>query len=160
MRMLNSSYFYSSISLIAALILQIIPITGSIVYWRPQFLLLVVFYWLFYRQSKYGVGFAWLTGLILDMFAGEMLGRYAITFSLCAYFLIVLSKRLQHFGIFHQAALIFFMVLLNQLLVASISLLYRADWSVIFLLGPALTSALIWPLLALLMNKFFSKYKD
>ena len=155
--MLNSNYFYTSLSFLAALLLQIIPINGSIAYWRPQFLLLLVFYWVFYRQSKYGVGFAWMIGIILDMFAGEMFGRYAITFSLCAYFLILLSRRLQHFGIFHQAVLIFFMVLLNQLLVTSISLLYRADWSVALLMGSSLTSALIWPLLALVMNKIFSR---
>jgi rod shape-determining protein MreD len=155
--MLNSNYFYTSLSFVAALLLQIIPINGSIAYWRPQFLLLLVFYWLFYGRSKYGVGFAWMIGIILDMFAGEMFGRYAITFSLCAYFLILLSKRLHHFGIFHQAVLIFFMVLLNQLLVTSISLLYRADWSVALLMGSSLTSALIWPLLALVMNKIFSR---
>lgn len=145
-------YFYSSISLFIALLLQITPVFGSMVYWRPQFLLLVASYWLLKKQRQYGIFFAWLAGMLLDMFSGKMLGRHAITFSFCAYILILLSKRLYHFGLPSQAFLIFLIVLLNQILLASISLFYRTDWSIVILVAPAITSALIWPLLSLLMN--------
>ena len=75
-----SLYFYSTISLFMALLLQITPVFGSTAYWRPQFLLLVVSYWLLKKQRQYGIAFAWLAGMLLDIFSGQMLGRYAITF--------------------------------------------------------------------------------
>ena len=148
-----SLYFYSTISLFVALLLQITPVFGSTAYWRPQFLLLVVSYWLLKKQRQYGIAFAWLAGMLFDIFSGHMLGRHAITFSFCAYILILLNKRFYHFGLLSQAFLVFLLVLLNQLLSASISLLYRTDWNIVMLIAPAITSALIWPLLSLLMNR-------
>ena len=148
-----SLYFYSTISLFVALLLQITPVFGSTAYWRPQFLLLVVSYWLLKKQRQYGIAFAWLAGMLFDIFSGHMLGRHAITFSFCAYILILLNKRFYHFGLLSQTFLVFLLVLLNQLLLASISLLYRTDWNIVMLIAPAITSALIWPLLSLLMNR-------
>jgi len=155
--MRNNGYLYSSISLFVGLLLQITPIIGPLVYWRPQFLLMFVIYWLLRSPSQYGIGFAWLSGMILDIFAGEMLGRYAIAFSFCAYILILLSKRLQHFGIKHQAFLILFIVFLNQLLTISISLLYRASWDTTLMIAPAITSAFLWPILSISLNKMIKK---
>ena len=151
--MINNGYLYSSISLFVGILLQITPIIGPSAYWRPQFLLLVVSYWLLKKQRQYGIAFAWLAGMLLDIFSGQMLGRYAITFSFCAYILILLNKRFYHFGLLPQAFLVFLLVLLNQLLLASISLLYRTDWSIVMLIAPAITSALIWLPLSLLMNR-------
>jgi rod shape-determining protein MreD len=150
-----SLYFYSSISLFMALLLQIIPVFPPMAYWRPQFLLLVVFYWLLKKQHQHGVTFAWLAGMLLDIFSGQMLGRHAIAFSLSAYVLVLLSKKLYNFGLLLQASLVFFVVLFNQLLMASISLLYRTDWNIDVLVASAITSALTWPFLSLLMNGLF-----
>ncbi|MCH9843760.1 MAG: rod shape-determining protein MreD, partial [Gammaproteobacteria bacterium] len=91
--MKNNGFFYVGITLFFGLLLQIFPINSVTAFWRPQFLLMITIYWVFKNPSQYGVGFAWLIGIILDIFAGEMYGRYAIGFSFCAYILIILSKR-------------------------------------------------------------------
>ena len=145
--MKNNGFFYVGISLFFGLLLQIFPINSFTTFWRPQFLLMTTIYWVLKNPSQYGVGFAWLIGITLDIFAGEMYGRYAIGFSFCAYILTILSKRLQHFTLLHQSLLIFFVVLLNQILVVSVSVLYRPSWNFIALIAPAITSAIIWPIL-------------
>jgi rod shape-determining protein MreD len=155
--MKNNSFFYVGISLFFGLLLQIFPINNVTAFWRPQFLLMTTIYWIFKNPSQYGVGFAWLIGIILDIFAGEMYGRYAIGFSFCAYILMILSKRIQHFNLFYQALLIFFVVLLNQLLTVSVSLLYRPSWDLIALIAPGITSAFAWPILLLFLNKIFNR---
>jgi rod shape-determining protein MreD len=144
--MKNNGFFYVGITLFFGLLLQIFPINSVTAFWRPQFLLMITIYWVFKNPSQYGVGFAWLIGIILDIFAGEMYGRYAIGFSFCAYILIILSKRIQHFNLLHQALLMFFVVLLNQLLTLSVSLLYRPSWDLVALLATAITSSLTRPI--------------
>jgi rod shape-determining protein MreD len=155
--MKNNGFFYVGISLFFGLLLQIFPINSFTTFWRPQFLLMTTIYWVLKNPSQYGVGFAWLIGIILDIFAGEMYGRYAIGFSFCAYILIILSKRIQHFNLLHQALLMFCLVLLNQLLTLSVSLLYRPSWDLIALIAPGITSAFVWPILLLFLNKIFNR---
>ena len=155
--MKNNGVIYVGISLFFGLLLQIFPINNPTAFWRPQFLLMITVYWVFKNPSQYGVGFAWLIGIILDIFAGEMYGRYAIGFSFCAYILMILSKRIQHFNLLYQALLIFFVVLLNQLLTVSVSLLYRPSWDLIALIAPGITSAFAWPILLLFLNKIFNR---
>tara|TARA_B110000444_G_scaffold216011_1_gene214225 strand:+ start:6334 stop:6801 length:468 start_codon:yes stop_codon:yes gene_type:complete len=155
--MQNNDFIYVGLSLFIGLLFQMVPIAGFTAYWRPQFLLIITIYWLFRNPSQYGVGFAWLIGITLDIFAGEMYGRYAIGFSFCAYILTILSKRLQHFTLLHQSLLIFFVVLLNQILVVSVSVLYRPSWDFIALIAPAITSAIIWPILLLSFNKICNR---
>lgn len=147
------TYIWGGASVMLGLMLQILPMSATMAHWRPQFLLLMVFYWLFRSPFQYGITFAWLAGLLLDGFVGEMLGRHAIVFALCAYLLRLLQQRLHHFGVFHQALLVLFMVLLSQLLLHSITLLFRAGWDGSLLIAPAITSAMIWPLLVWLINR-------
>ena len=145
-------YLWSGVSVVLGLILQILPMSATMAHWRPQFVLLVVFYWLFRTPFLHGITFAWLAGLLLDIFVGELFGRHAMAFALCAYLLQLLQQRLHHFGVFHQALLVLPMVLMSQLLLHSITLIFRSDWDGDLLIAPVITSALIWPLLVWLAN--------
>ena len=155
--MKNSSFFYSSTSLFLGLIIQILPVNYSLALWRPQFMLMIPIYWLFRSPSQYGQGFALFAGIMLDIFSGEMYGRYALGFSFCIYILIVLSKRLQNFRLAHQIPLLFVVIFLNQLLTVSISLLYRPSWELMALIAPAISSAMIWPVLSVSLDKIFKR---
>lgn len=147
------TYLWSTGSVVIGLLLQLVPLSSTAVLWRPQFVLLIVFYWLFRSPFLHGVMFAWLTGLLLDIFIGELLGRHAIVFALCAYLIRLVQQRLHHFGVFHQAMLVLFMVLVSQLLLHSITLIFRAGWEGSLSIAPAITSAIIWPLLVFLANR-------
>jgi rod shape-determining protein MreD len=146
-------YFWSGIALILGLLLQIVPLSATSAHWRPQFLLLVVVYWLFRNPFQHGIIFAWLAGLLLDGFIGELLGRYALVFALCAYLLHLLQQRFHLFGVLHQTVVVFVIVLLSQLLLHSITLIFRAGWNGDLLLAPAISSAVIWPLLTWLFDR-------
>lgn len=147
------TYLWSIGSIVIGLLLQLVPLSSTIAHWRPQFVLLIVFYWLFRSPFLHGVTFAWLSGLLLDIFVGELLGRHAIVFALCAYSIRLIQQRLHHFGVIHQAMLVLFMVLVSQLLLHSITLIFRIGWEGSLSIAPAMTSAIIWPLLVLLANR-------
>ena len=146
------TYLWGLITLLFGVFLQIVPLSEPLIYWRPQFVILVVFFWLFRNPFQFGIGFAWLAGLLLDIVIGELFGRHAIVFGLCAYLLQLLQQRLQHFWLFHQVVLVMLLVLLNQVLLHSITLMLRGGWQGELLVAPALTSALIWPFLVWLLS--------
>lgn len=150
------TYLWSGAAVAVGILLQLIPLSSTMSFWRPQFVLLIVFYCLFRSPLKHGVIFAWLSGLLLDIFVGELLGRHAIVFAVCAYVIRLLQKRLQHFGVIHQAVLVLLMVLVAQLLLYSITLVFRIGWEGSLSLAPAITSAIIWPLLVVLANRLLN----
>lgn len=147
------TYLWSGGSVVIGLLLQLIPLSSTAVLWRPQFVLLIIFYWLLRSPFLHGVMFAWFSGLLLDIFVGELLGRHAIVFALCAYLIRLVQQRLHHFGVLHQAMLVLFMVLVSQLLLHSITLIFRVGWEGSLSIAPAITSAIIWPLLVFFVNR-------
>jgi rod shape-determining protein MreD len=149
-----SIYFWSALSLVLALMLQILPLSVAMAHWRPQFVFLVAIYWLFRVPSFHGIAFAWMCGLMLDLVMGELIGRHAMSFALCAYLLRLLQQRFQYMTIFHQLFLVFPLVLLHQLLVHSTTLMLRPTWQGELVVAPAVSSLLIWPLLAWVLAKF------
>lgn len=155
-------YFWSALSLVLALMLQIVPLSALLAYWRPQFVLLLACYWLFRAPALHGVVFAWLCGLAQDVVLGELIGRYALSFALCTYLLQLLQQRFQFMWVFHQLILILPLVLLNQLLSHSITLFLRSGWQGELLVAPVFSSLLVWPLLAWLLNRMGSSegYED
>ena len=116
-------------------------------------ILLIVFYWMFRNPFMHGITFAWLSGLLLDIFVGELFGRHAIVFALCAYLIRLIQQRLHHFGVLHQAMLVLFMVLVSQLLLHSITLIFRVGWDGSLSVAPAITSAILWPFMVLVINR-------
>lgn len=140
-------YVWSVFSLLLALMLQMLPLPLAMAEWRPQFVLLVTFFWVFRGPQLHGVTFAWCCGLALDVMQGELLGRHALSFALCTYLLQLLQQRFPYMWVVHQLVLVAPLVLLHQLLAHSVTLLLHPDWRGELVLAPAVSSLLVWPLL-------------
>lgn len=121
-------------------------------FWRPPMALLVILYWILCEPFKAGVGLSWCVGLGLDLMFGTVLGQQALAMGICAYILKVLGRRLHHFSLAHQTVLIVLLVVLYQTIVATVAaLLGRGEpgWALFY---PALSSAVVWPLLIVTMQ--------
>lgn len=143
------------LSIVLASLLQVYPLTGALAYWRPDFLFLVMFYWLRHHPFHLGLGFAWLVGLIGDIAYGDVLGRSALAFCLTAYLLHLLQQRILHYRAFHEIWLLVPLVMISQTIVLTINVILGRGvvWNTILL--TALSSALVWPLLKIVLAKLF-----
>lgn len=148
-----SVYIWSVLTVLIAILLQMLPLSADAAQWRPQFVLLTVCYWLFRRSLLHGIGFAWLCGLALDLVVGDLIGRHAMVFAVCACILLLLQQRMRHFRLGHQAVLVLLLVALSQCLVYVLTSMLRADWLGGVRLAPALSSMLFWPVLAILLGR-------
>ena len=79
------------IFLLVALSLEVAPLPDSAAPWRPPWMALAVIYWSMRQPGRYGVGIAWLIGLLLDVLKGAVLGQHALALSAAAYVTIVLG---------------------------------------------------------------------
>lgn len=99
-------------------VLLMLPASDTLRWMRPNFLLLIVVFWLL-NSNSVGIGVAWLLGLVLDGISGGLLGAHALSFALVAYIVLVMHHRIRVFGLLKQLFLVFFLLSIDQLV---------ADW--------------------------------
>ena len=74
---------------------------------RPDFLVLVVFYWSIESPRAGGLALAFIAGLALDVIKGVVLGQHALAFTLMAAWATHLRLRLRVFSVVSQSLTIF-----------------------------------------------------
>ena len=63
----GSTYWVVIVSLFFAYLLAIVPLPDWALNWRPQWVLLFVFYWTMALPYRVGLGLSWTAGLLLDV---------------------------------------------------------------------------------------------
>lgn len=147
------------ISLIVAVIFQLIPVSGDWILWRPNFLMLTMVAWILYQPNYFGIGFAALVGLLADTLFRTGLGHYVMVFAVCGAIAYLLSRWLTYLAYFHRAVLIFLLVVVTQLLEAVLFSFWDVpmDFKHVPVLG--LTSAVAWFLVDKFVASLNSSYR-
>ena len=139
-------------SFIVAMMLTLHPLPDWAEYLRPAWVAMVLIYWCMALPERVGVGVGWMTGLLLDVLRGGLLGQHALSFAIIAYITLQLYQRLRVFPLWQQAFSVFVLVLLHlmlQLWIKGISGQPTGAWDWLL---PAFGSTLLWPAVFLLLR--------
>jgi rod shape-determining protein MreD len=146
-------YWPFSISLSIALLLELWPMPQWMAVARPEWVALVLVFWVLYLPYKVGVLGSWLVGVLVDLFKGDYLGLNALKYAVIAYLCLTLYQRVRMFNLLQQSMMVFLLLGLTKLMsywwqerVGSIS-------DVMWFLLPSLVSALLWPFIYLLIRR-------
>lgn len=132
-------------TLLIAFLLSIVPMPVELSLARPAWVPLVMMYWIQALPERFGLLFAFIMGLLLDVFLGTLFGLSAMGMVLVAFIVMGLHRRLRMFPVWQQAFMVFVIIGCYQLLTLWIrSAFGRAAPSLWYLL-PSVTSAIIWP---------------
>jgi rod shape-determining protein MreD len=144
------------VTLIVAMVLsvaQLPPDTADWLTWlRPNWLVLVMFYWVMAVPHRVGLIAAWTFGLFVDVLHGELLGVNAFTLAALTYVTWSLHERLRMYAKVQQAIVLLVLAFgaeLGRHVVHMITI--RADLTLAVVV-PALTTALVWPPAYLLLR--------
>lgn len=142
---------FISTTLIAALLLNLLPWSGVWLWFRPDFVALALLYWCIEQPRRVGFVAAWLFGLFMDVADGTLFGQHALAYSILAYAGIVLHRRVLGFSGTPQVGHVVVLLLMNDLIVLTIRLLAGADFpGYQYFLGSFVAGALWLPLGTLL----------
>ena len=137
-----------ALSALVALALAVVPLPAALDAFRPDFLVLVVFYWSIESPRAGGLTLAFVSGLALDVIHGVVLGQHALALTLTAGWATHLRLRLRVFSVLSQCLTIF------ALLTGYQFVLFWVDGATGYpvttfgrWLAPVI-GALLWPLLA------------
>lgn len=155
---MNKTLRVGIISIIGAFMLAIMPLPDWAVEFRPDWVTLVLIYWVMAVPSRIGVTVAWLAGLFLDVSYGTLMGQHAIGMVLVIYVIHLQHQRLRVASLLQQAIVIFFLLLIKQLLTLWVDgMLGRAPDSWLYFM-PTITSTLMWPWIYLILRDLQRKF--
>ena len=151
----NSEWLLMSCTFIIAFLLTILPLPSIAQWFRPEWVALVLIYWVLTAPDLIGMRTAFLIGLVLDGLRGGLLGQYALVFTLMTFIVLKSHRRLNLFPLWQQAVCVFFIIAGGQLVVAwTRGLIGQSPISGGLFWLAALTSMILWPWLYLLMSDY------
>jgi len=139
---------FIAITLVAALLMNLLPWSGYGLWIKPDFVALVVLYWCIEQPRKIGFLAAWLLGLTMDVADGTLFGQHALAYTILAYAGIVLNRRVRMFSITPQVLHVIPLLLLNDLIVLAIRALGGAGFPGLHYFIGSFVGGALWPLIS------------
>jgi rod shape-determining protein MreD len=141
-----------TVSALVALALAVLPLPSALDAFRPDFLVLVVFYWCIESPRAGGLTLAFFAGLALDVIHGVVLGQHALALTLMGAWATHLRLRIRVFSVLSQCLTIFALLAIYQFILFWVDgatgnpVTNYGRW-----LAPVI-GALLWPLLVNAMS--------
>ncbi len=146
------------LTFIAAFMLTIMPLPEWALAWRPAWVALVLAYWCLALPQSIGVLTGWMIGLLLDVVNGSLFGQYALGLAFIAYFIGLNHRQIRVFPLFRQSLVIGSLVFAYTLYTLLIYNFLGSKPYGYEHLATALTSALIWPWLFVVLRDLRRKF--
>jgi rod shape-determining protein MreD len=142
-----------AVTICGATCLSLLPMPGWAEWARPAWVLLVLIYWTM-TMPYINLGMAWVSGLLLDVLTGTMLGEHALAFTIVIYLVYRSRMRVNMHPMLQQGLSILIFVLVYQFIIFSIQgFVGELPHSYLYWLS-SLTSMLLWPWLFVLMRDY------
>ena len=150
--LLPAKGWFIILSLMVALLLNLLPLQGIVLTLRPDFVALALLYWTINQPQRVGMSAAFGMGLLMDVGNSSMFGQHALAYSVMIFLALLMRRRLRIFGLLEQAPQIGLMLLAAQFITLLTELLNRAHFPGWYFFLASITGALLWPLISSLLK--------
>ena len=141
------------ICFLVAAILELMILPAALQPYRPEWLALVLIYWLLRHPERIGMTCAVVFGLVMDVISGSSFGVHVLAYVVTSYLILNMHHRLKMFPIIQQSMVIFILVATQLMMVSLLGRMLVGTTSDLSYLWVALTSALLWPLALLCIDR-------
>lgn len=145
-------------SIAMALLLMLINVPEWLRWSRPEWVTIVLIYWVIMLPHRVGVLIAATSGLLLDVLEGTVLGEHAFAMVIVSYAAFLLYQRLRMFAVWQQAFIVFVLVGIQQLACHWVENVSGSPEQNLLFLLPALMSAVFWPLVTIVLGAMQRMY--
>jgi len=141
----GSGYVVILLTFFAAGVLAVLPLPPWLQWGRPEWVALTLIYWCIALPHRVGIATGLVVGLVVDVLEGAILGQNALAMVLVALLSLLLYQRLRVYSLWQQAGVVFILVGISEIICQWIQNLEGVGVLPSQFLLPALTSALMWP---------------
>lgn len=146
------------LTLLTGLVLELMPLPMAAAGWRPPWALMILSYWVLAVPHRLNIGHGWVLGLLLDVLLGAPLGLHALALAVVAYLLAANFQRLRTMGLIQQAVVIGLLTVLWEVVQMTGEWALNGEPWLVEHLHPALSAALLWPWLFLVMRRIRRRF--
>lgn len=143
--MINLRYLVIYLSLVAGLILMILPLPDWVQAYRPNWVALTLIYWSMALPRKVGLWYAFFTGILVDTLLGTLLGEHTLALVIIMYVNMNLYQRIRVLSLSQQSVYIFSLLFIYQLIISWVEGVMGRSTPLSLYLGVPIISTLIWP---------------
>ncbi len=147
-------------SLVASLLMLVVPLPTGVDLARPYLLAMLLCYWVLEAPDRVGLGVAFFAGLCADLVAGTLLGEQALRLVVLVFLVQRFRARLRFFPLWQQALAVFVLLLNDRLIALAIRLASgegMVPWGT--WISPLVGLAL-WPWLFLLLDELRLRLRE
>lgn len=136
------------LTLVLGLLIDFMPASPAASRYLPQVSAIFLIYWMLHRPQWFGIGMAFLLGLITDIGTQAVLGQHALAYTVMAFCIEQKRRQIVLYSFGMQAVVVGLLLCLARLIVATVSLFHQQIsidfWPMAF---SSFIAALCWPLL-------------
>jgi rod shape-determining protein MreD len=132
------------LSIILAFICLLLPWSGFALTIRPDFMLLVIIFWLIRAPNLCNVGTAWFVGLFADLATGGIFGQYALAYTVTAFFAISYQRRLVLYNGTQQLVYVFLLLFTSQIILLILKTFSGAEFMGWTYFAPSFVGVFLW----------------
>lgn len=141
------------LAMIIAAALMSLPLPDALNAVRPAWATLAVIYWIMMWPGRFGVGSAWMIGLLLDVLQGSTLGQHALALTVVAYITLRFHRQIRIFPLWQLTATVLALLFLEAFIlfwidgVAGNPPVGLSRWTQV------VTGAVLWPPVMAIMDR-------
>ena len=146
-----------------AIVLAIVHLPETWPQWlswlRPEWVSLVVFFWVMELPHRLGLISAWVIGLIVDVLYADPLGLNGVLLATITYVAWRFYERLRMYSVIQQCGVVFVLILGSEavrMFVRDLAWDRGWNWAVVL---PALMSTVLWPFVYLILQRFRLQFR-
>lgn len=136
------------LSFLVAYVCHLMPWSGLALWLKPEFMLLVLIYWLLRAPYLCNVGAAWLVGLAIDLATGSLLGQHALVYAFTAFLAVSYHRRLTLFNVWQQAAYVLILLVIERSLLFVLKIFSGGENPGLIYWTACLTGLVVWLLVS------------
>jgi rod shape-determining protein MreD len=141
----ENGYGVILLTFVFAYVMAVLPLPQWLLWGRPEWLALTLIYWTIALPHRVGMFTALVLGVGLDVLEGAVLGQNAFALMIVSLLSLILYQRLRVYSLWQQAGVVFILIGINQLICQWVQNLEGVGAVSLFFLLPAVSSALLWP---------------
>lgn len=153
-------FWWIALSLLAALVLAVVPLPTYVDPARPAWVALVLVYWHVEYNPRLGFLISWCAGLLMDGLTGSLLGEHALALVILSFCAMKLARFIRTFPLWQQSLALIPLLIVYEFILFWIDGTVGRSAPMLWRWLPVLSSVLLWPLLAYSLDRMTRRETD
>lgn len=140
------------LTIVAAILLSMLPLPMMLEPLKPYWVALVMIYWALETRAVVSLGMAFLVGLLVDIFSGSLLGLHALSLVVMVFLVQRFRSRIRFFPPWQQALSVLGLLVNDRIILIWIGALMGEPLPTLKYWLPPLIGMAVWPWLFLFLD--------